>query len=150
MFPSLGLFKRVPCPTLPHCDHPSRCIYSHATTSTPTSRKREAPSTKPAPKRLRQPSHTTKPTSPTIIADLSAHTGVKLRQTITDKLFEQYLRIYPPERHGPEKARGETRTKERQLLGASSSPAGYKQQALSALMQLKKQNPAIPSDDDSE
>lgn len=29
MFSSLGLFQRLPCPQLGHCDHPN-CIFSHS------------------------------------------------------------------------------------------------------------------------
>ncbi|KAI9302614.1 hypothetical protein BJ944DRAFT_184766 [Cunninghamella echinulata] len=75
---------------------------------------------------------------PTISANVSSHTALKIRQTISNKLFEHYSRIYPTSIHGHDLAIQYTLNEERQLLEKTTNTAGYKQQAMSVLMQLKK------------
>lgn len=69
---------------------------------------------------------------------MSSHTALKIRQTISNKLFEHYSRIYPTSIHGHDLAVQYTLNEERQLLAKTTNTAGYKQQAMSVLMQLKK------------
>lgn len=58
-------------------------------------------------------------------------------------MFEQYIRIYPINIHGNELAIQYTENEERQLLEKTTNTAGYKQQAMSILMQLKKKEPIL-------
>ncbi|CAO3614564.1 unnamed protein product [Cunninghamella echinulata] len=83
---------------------------------------------------------------PTVTANVSSHTALKIRQTISNKLFEHYSRIYPTSIHGHDMAIQFTQNEERQLLEKTTNTAGYKQQAMSVLMQLKKAEPIMKAD----
>ncbi|CAO3621327.1 unnamed protein product [Cunninghamella blakesleeana] len=80
---------------------------------------------------------------PTIKANIASHTALKIRQTISNKLFEQYIRIYPIDIHGNEVATKNTENEECKILEKTTNTAGYKQQAMSIIMQLKKKEPVL-------
>ncbi|ORZ10195.1 hypothetical protein BCR42DRAFT_422945 [Absidia repens] len=201
MLPSLGLFKNIQCPALPHCKRPT-CVFSHkkqqqkqqqqqqqqqqktSSTSASSSTAKQHPTTtsssvkRPLPARntsdkaklpkisssnegkavrTRTPldtsttaqskdpfhrvAHTPTFSGPlTIKADISSHTALKIRQVITNKLYEQYTRIYPSSNAGdPQFAAKRTQEHEQKILDTTTNTAGYKQQAMSALMELKKE-----------
>ncbi|KAI8072467.1 ribonuclease H-like domain-containing protein [Gongronella butleri] len=160
MLPSLGLFREIPCPSLPDCRR-EYCVFSHAPAANAkqpasTSIKRRVPGQDAASgasssKKARGAGAAVKPAvAPTVLADLKAHTGVATRQLICSKLFEQFLRLYPVDIHGATVAGERTLAQEKQLLAASANPAGYKQQAMSALMQLKKRAPVTSPEDEND
>ncbi|KAI9481210.1 MAG: ribonuclease H-like domain-containing protein [Benjaminiella poitrasii] len=106
--------------------------------------------TTPVPKK--RTAHTTsynrKPTGPpTILPDTKASISLKVRQLIADKLFEAFARIYEPIiSNNPMLATEHAKQQEERILNATKNVAGYKQMAMSTLMNLKKRS--VSKDDE--
>ncbi|KAI9314489.1 hypothetical protein BX666DRAFT_460774 [Dichotomocladium elegans] len=74
---------------------------------------------------------------PRIASDIRSHAPLKLRQVTAQKLYEQFSRIYEP-LGNPGLATEHAQRQEKAILGQTTNPAGYKQMAMTALIQLKK------------
>ncbi|KAI7893335.1 ribonuclease H-like domain-containing protein [Mucor mucedo] len=78
----------------------------------------------------------TKPTGPPTITPTAKSTiPLKVRQLIATKLYDQYVRIY---QHNPSLATNQTRLQEDKIHSGTINLAGYKQMAMTTIMNLKK------------
>lgn len=86
------------------------------------------------------PTFKSKPTGPPIIAPTAKSSiPLKVRQLIATKLFDNYARIYNPILStNPTLATEHAKREELKIHDSTSNEAGYKQMAMSTLMQLKK------------
>ncbi|KAG2227724.1 hypothetical protein INT45_004766 [Circinella minor] len=85
---------------------------------------------------------------PNIVPTLNCHAPLKMRQLISQRLYEQFLRIYQPilSNH-PTLATEHTKSQESFILEKTSNQAGYKQMATNILMNLKKRPEALNDQD---
>ncbi|KAI9351630.1 hypothetical protein BD770DRAFT_348492 [Pilaira anomala] len=82
----------------------------------------------------------TKPTGPpTITPSAKSNIPLKVRQQIASKIHELYARIYLPiQATHPTLATEHTKAQEEKILSSTTNLAGYKQMAMSTMMNLKK------------
>ncbi|KAI8384926.1 ribonuclease H-like domain-containing protein [Radiomyces spectabilis] len=77
---------------------------------------------------------------------MRAHAPLKIRQVTATKVFEHFKRIYAP-LNNPTLATEHAKRQETQILESTTNVAGYKQQATTVLLALKRRPEAIdPSD----
>ncbi|KAG2232437.1 hypothetical protein INT48_001913, partial [Thamnidium elegans] len=90
-----------------------------------------------------------KPTGPPIITPSAKYNiPLKVRQLIATKIYEVYARIYKPitDKH-PTLATQHTKQQEEKILYNTTNLAGYKQMAMSTIMNLKKRPDSTGSRD---